>query len=276
MGIEMTLLDAPALEDLAAHTRPSTCALYLETPTNPTLRVIDLEKVCARAKAAGLPVLVDSTFATPINQRPLEFGASMVLHSATKFLGGHGDITLGVAAGSGAALRKLKELRIDMGGVPDPEAAWLLGRSLKTLPLRMRAHNENAMAAARHLEGRPDVALVHYPGLDASPAHALAKRQMSGFGGMLSFELKGGVEAARRFVAGLRIIKLLPTLGGAETTVSIPALSSHFSLTEEERARAGVTPGLIRLSAGIEAAEDILDDLDRGLEVAGRDAGSPR
>ena len=269
LGIEVTFAGMEEIEDLDRHLRPRTKVVFLETPTNPTLQVVDIQAVSAKAARAGIEVIVDNTFASPINQTPLRLGAGLVLHSATKFLAGHGDLVAGVAAASGERLSRVRDLRKEMGGVMDPEAAWILSRSLRTLPLRIRAQNANAMALARRLETHPAVERVNYPGLRSHPRHETARRQMSGFGGMLSFELKGGGAAAARFVAALGLIRLLPTLGGVETSVLIPALSSHSMISEEARRRAGVTGGLVRLSAGIEDEGDLVEELERALGAAG-------
>jgi methionine-gamma-lyase len=266
LGIEATFVPSGEVTSLARFRRERTKAVYVETPTNPTLRVVDLAEASARAREAGLPLIVDNTFATPINQRPFEAGASIVIHSATKYLAGHGDLIAGVVAASGEALESVRSLRREMGAVLDAEAAWLLARSLRTLPLRVRAQNENAARLAALLEAHPKVEKVHYPGLRSHEAHETAKRQMSGFGGMLSFELKGGEAAAKRFAESLSFVTILPTLGGVETSLLIPAVSSHSMISEEARRAAGVTPGLVRLSAGIEEWEDLEREIAGALE----------
>jgi len=270
LGIEITWLGAseligPGLRSaLLGAGRETTRAVLLETPANPTLRVVDLGGVSEVARARGWTVMVDNTFASPINQLPLALGADVVVHSATKYLAGHSDLTAGFVVASGDVLERLRELRIDLGGCLDPSVAWLLSRSMKTLALRVSAQNENAMAVARHLDGRAGVLRVHYPGLAAHPGHAVAARQMSGFGGMLSFELEKPDDASR-VIGALRMIRLAPTLGGIDTTASLPAFSSHVKLTPEERRRDGIGEGLIRLSIGIEDSADILADLDQAL-----------
>ncbi|MBI3450744.1 MAG: PLP-dependent transferase [Acidobacteria bacterium] len=266
MGVELTIVGTEELESPGDHRRPNSKALFCESPTNPTLRVLDLDATCRRAREAGLIVIADNTFATPIHQNPLAAGASFSIHSATKYLAGHGDLIAGIVAANGEHLARLRDLRIELGGSLDPDAGWVLARSLKTLPLRVRAQSANAMAIAARLESHAAVARVHYPGLPSHPRHAVARRQMrGGFGGMLSFELKGGEGAARRFVEGLSLVRLLPTLGGIETSVSLPAFSSHFSLSPEARAAAGVTDGLVRLSLGIEETSDLVEEIDRAL-----------
>ena len=251
-------------ERLSSAGRPATRALLLESPCNPTMRVVDLEAVCRLARQRGWVVLIDNTIASPVHQRPFAFGCDVIIHSATKYLAGHDDLTAGFALASGEHLSRIRQLRIDLGGCLDASAAWLLARSMKTLSLRVTAQTDNAMAVARHLESHPRVARVHYPGLPSHPDHTLAARQMSGFGSLLSFDLAGGVDAAR-FVDSLRLIRLVPTFGGLATTVTVPAASSHFGLTREARLRMGVGDGLVRLSAGIEDAADIIADLDRAL-----------
>jgi methionine-gamma-lyase len=269
LGLEVTFAPASQIAALDRFLAPNTRAVHLETPTNPTLRVVDVAEVARRGREAGVAVIVDNTFATPVNQRPLALGATMSIHSATKFLGGHGDLLAGVVAAGGAALERIREVRKETGAILDVEAGWLLDRSLKTLAIRVEAQNRNAAAMAGHLAGRPEVAAVHYPGLPDHPGHAIARRQMTGgFGGLVAFEMKGGAAAAARFVEALELIPLLPTLGGVETSVLVPAVSSHSMIPEEARRRAGVTGGLIRLSAGIEDAADLLADLDRGLSAA--------
>lgn len=265
LGIEVSFASLEEIDGIGRLLRPNTKAIYLETPTNPTIDVVDIAAVGATAKAAGVELIVDNTFASPVNQQPLRLGAGLVLHSATKFLAGHGDLIAGVVAGRGERLERIRSFRKETGGVLDPEAAWILSRSLRTLPLRIRAQNANASALARALERSPRVGRVHYPGLASHPGHGVARRQMSGFGGMLSFELKGGAEAARRFVEALEFVPLLPTLGGVETSVLIPSLSSHSMISAEARRQAGVTDGLVRLSAGVEDEADLIAEVERAL-----------
>jgi len=243
--------------------------VYLETPANPTLRLVDIEAVARAAHRLGCLVCADNTFATPVNQRPMTLGADIVVHSATKYLAGHSDLTAGFVLAGASTVQKVRELRTEMGAVLDPSAGWLLSRSMKTLALRVAAQNANAMEVSRHLAAHPRVARVNHPGLPDHPGHEIAARQMSGFGGMLSFELKPGKEsaarAAARAVESLRLIRLLPTLGGVESNAMVPAVSSHRSLSPEERARVGVGDGLIRLSLGIEDPRDLIRDLDQAL-----------
>ncbi|MDP1568615.1 MAG: aminotransferase class I/II-fold pyridoxal phosphate-dependent enzyme [Vicinamibacterales bacterium] len=241
--------------------------LYLETPTNPTLKVVDLARLAAAAHRAGAIVIVDNTFATPINQQPLALGADLVIHSATKFIGGHGDAMGGVVCGRRDLTDRIYRWREIAGGALDAQNAFLLLRSLKTLGLRIARQNDNAMGVSRYLETHPAVARVHYPGLPSHAAHAIAARQMSGFGGMLSFELRGGLEAATRVLDHLDYAYLAANLGQVETVAGPPSLTSHVELTAEERAAAGVPEGLIRYSVGIEDLDDLIGDLRSALDA---------
>jgi len=239
--------------------------LYLESPTNPTLKVADLAAAARLGHAAGAVVMVDNTFASPVLQSPLELGADLVVHSLTKYLSGHGDTTGGLVAGSLERLKPIREHMVALGGIIDPLAAFLILRGIKTLKVRVERISENALSVARHLEAHPNVRKVNYPGLASSPFHEVAARQMRGFGGMLSFELDADLDGTRRVVDAFELIKIIPSLGSVETTLLLPAVSSHYKLTPQERERIGVPDGLIRLSVGIEEVEDILEDLDRGL-----------
>jgi methionine-gamma-lyase len=241
--------------------------LYLESPTNPTLKVVDMEAAAGLAHAAGASVVVDSTFATPILQRPLEQGVDLVVHSLTKYLGGHGDTTGGLVAGSTDVMKELRSRLIDLGGIMDPLAAFLMLRGAKTVGVRVERSAANAMAVARHLEDHPGVRMVNYPGLESSPWHGAAAKQMSAFGGMLSFEVDGDLQAAHRVVDTLKLIRIIPSLGSVDTTLLLPAVSSHYKFSKEEREAMGVPDGLIRLSVGIEGIDDIRQDLDRGLSA---------
>jgi cystathionine gamma-synthase len=239
--------------------------LYLESPTNPTLKVLDLARLSAAAKRAGAITIVDNTFATPINQNPIALGADLVIHSATKYLGGHGDVLGGVVCGRRDLVEKVYHYRELTGPSLQAHAAFLLLRSLKTLGLRVKRHNENALALARYLEQQPQVGRVYYPGLESHPGYGIARRQMRGFGGVLSFELKGGFEAVTRFLPRLRYAILAANLGQVETIVGPPATTSHVELTAEERAAAGVPEGLIRYAVGIEDVDDLQADLEQAL-----------
>jgi len=244
---------------------PRTKALYIETPTNPTLRLVNLEKALAFAKEWDLVSLIDNTFASPVLQKPIEMGFDFVLHSATKYLGGHSDLIAGVAASSRRWIDEVRHNIINFGGSMDPEAAYLLIRGMKTLDVRVRRQCATALEIAKYLERHPKVARVHYPGLVSHPDHALARRQMKGFGGMLSFVLKGGLAAARRFCDRVRIFLLAASLGGTESLVVLPIYTSHYNLSPEELRAAGVSPGTVRVSIGLEDPADLIADLRQAL-----------
>ena len=244
---------------------PRTKVLYIETPTNPTLRLVDLQKAIAFAKEWDLLALIDNTFASPVLQKPLAMGFDLVMHSATKYLSGHSDVIAGAAAGRHSLIEKIRDMIIYLGGSMDPEAAYLLIRGMKTLELRVRRQCETALAVARFLEKHPKVARVHYPGLASHPDYALAKRQMKGFGGMIAFDLKGGLAAARRFCDRTRVFLLAVSLGGAESLVVLPMYSSHYRMTVAELRAAGVEPGTVRASIGLEDAGDLIEDLRQAL-----------
>jgi cystathionine beta-lyase/cystathionine gamma-synthase len=265
-GVETTFVEPTDVSEIKSAVRDNTRILYVETPTNPTLKLVDLEKVAEIAGQRGAKVLVDSTFASPYNQQPLKFGCSLALHSATKYLAGHNDVTAGAVAGLRKLVEPIKKLRRTLGGVLDPHAAWLLSRGMKTLALRMERHNSNGQNVAEYLQSHPKVSTVHYPGLSTHPQHALAKRQMKGFGGVVSFELKGDLNFTIRFVDNLKLALLGASLGGAETLVSQPSTASHYFMDPEERRKAGISDSLVRLSLGIEDAEDIVSDIEQALE----------
>ena len=241
--------------------------LYLETPTNPTLKVLDLQRLLDAGRNAGAVTVVDNTFATPINQRPLELGADLVVHSATKFLGGHADALGGVLCGARDLVSRVDHYRGITGAALDPTAAYLLLRGMKTLQLRIERQSESAMTIARHLSAHPAIASVHYPGLDTDPGHGVASRQMRRYGGIVSFELDGGVEAMRRFLPRLRYAHRAANLGSVETVVGPPSTTSHVELTAEERAAAGIPEALVRYSVGIEDPDDLIADLDQALSA---------
>jgi len=265
-GVETSFVEATDLNDLESAIKDDTKVVYLETPTNPTLKVVDLAKVgeIVRQKCDGR-VLVDNTFASPYNQQPLRFGCDLTIHSATKYLGGHNDVTAGAVAGSRELIDPIKKLRRTLGGVLDPHAAWLLLRGMKTLALRMEKHNLNAQRVAEYLESNPKVRRVYYPGLSTSTQHSIASRQMKGFGGVLSFELEGDLNRTMRFVDSLKLALLGVSLGGSETLVSQPSTASHYFMKPEEREKAGINDSLIRLSLGTEDAEDIIADLEQAF-----------
>lgn len=264
MGITVRHVDT----DLAGIERlvnPRTKALYIETPTNPSLRLVDLRKAAAFAKEWDLISLIDNTFATPILQKPLEFGFDLVLHSATKYLAGHSDVVAGAVAGRNSLIHKVREMVIYLGGSMDPEAAFLLIRGIKTLEVRVKTQCATAMTVAKYLEKHPKVARVHFPGLASHPDHRLAKKQMKGFGAMLAFDMKGGLPAARRFCDRTRVFLLAASLGGGESLVLLPMYSSHYRMSEKELRAAGVAPSTVRVSVGLESPADLIEDLRQAL-----------
>ncbi|HEV3253148.1 MAG TPA: aminotransferase class I/II-fold pyridoxal phosphate-dependent enzyme [Candidatus Acidoferrales bacterium] len=242
-----------------------TRALYVETPTNPALRLVDLRQAVAVARRYNLVSLIDNTFASPILQKPLALGADIVLHSATKYLAGHSDLIAGAAIGSRKWIKAVRENVIYFGGSMDPGAAYLLIRGLKTLELRVRRQCESALAVAKFLARHPKVARVHYPGLPSHPDHKIARKQMSGFGGMLAFDMKGGLTAARRFCDRARVFLMAASLGGAESLVILPIYTSHYRMSREELRLAGVEPGTVRVSVGLEDSGDLIEDLRQAL-----------
>jgi methionine-gamma-lyase len=254
--------DLAGMEELVT---PRTKALYVETPTNPTLRLVDLHKAVAFAKKHKLVSIIDNTFATPVLQQPIAMGFDLVVHSATKALAGHSDIIAGVAVGNKEWMERMRHMVIYLGGSMDPDAAFLLNRGIKTLGLRVQRQCENAMAVAEFLEKHPQVARVHYPGLQSHPDHALAKKQMGGFGSMLAFDVKGGLPAARRFCDRVQLFLLAASLGGVESLVVLPAYTSHYNMSDEELLRAGVAPGTVRVSIGVEDSADLIADLQQAL-----------
>jgi cystathionine beta-lyase/cystathionine gamma-synthase len=245
--------------------QPNTAALLMEVPVNPTLRVGDVAAAAGAAHERGIPLIVDATFATPINFRPLEHGADLVFHSATKYLGGHSDLTAGVVAGLAPRVAEVKELHKSFGPVLDPHAVWLLERGVKTLDVRMARHNANGLAVASWLERHQAVERVYYPGLASHPDHARAASLFSGFGGVVSFMARGGDAAALRVTQRLRLMCVAPSLGGVETLVSMPLYTSHAALTPAQRHAAGIGDGFVRLALGIEDAADLIADLEQAL-----------
>ncbi|MGA7229275.1 MAG: cystathionine gamma-synthase family protein [Acidimicrobiia bacterium] len=264
-GVETVLCDTTDFEAIEGAIVNGCDLLYLETPTNPTLKVLDLERLIEAGHREGAPVVVDNTFATPINQNPLALGADLVVHSATKFLGGHADALGGVVVGSSDLVAKIFHYREINGATLHPMAAYLLLRGMKTLHLRIARQNESAQAIAEYLEGHPKVAKVNYPGLPSHPQHDVARRQMRGFGGMLSFSLGEDLEEVRKFLPRLRLAHAAANLGSVETIIGPPATTSHVEVPREERAALGIPEGLIRYSTGIEEVTDLLDDLDQAL-----------
>ena len=253
------------LEGIEKLVGPATKALYVETPTNPSLRLVDLQKAAAFARKHGLVSIVDNTFASPALQKPIEMGFDIVVHSATKYLGGHSDIIAGAAAGSRKWMERVRSNVIYLGGSMDPGAAFLLIRGMKTLGVRVAKQCETAMAVAKFLARHPKVARVHYPGLPSHPDHLLAKKQMRGFGAMMAFDMKGGVKAARRFCDRVKIFLMAASLGGVESLVVLPIYTSHYRMSLEELKAAGVVPGTVRMSVGLEDAADLIEDLRQAL-----------
>ena len=260
-------LPVAELARLAAHAGPRTKVVVVESPTNPMVEVVDLAALASAAHDRGIAVFVDNTFATPVLQRPLALGADLVMHSLSKALGGHSDLIGGALVGARARIDAAHALLKVLGGCMDPHTAFLVHRGLKTVHLRVRRQCENALAVARALEGHPKVSRVVYPGLAAHPGHAIARRQMSAFGGVVAFVVKGGVAGAEAFYDGLSVVARAASLGGVESLVSLPVLTSHHMMTEGQLAEAGVDPGSVRLSLGVEDAEDVIADVLRALET---------
>jgi cystathionine gamma-lyase len=269
-GIETTFVPLEDPASLAAALRPNTRMVWLETPTNPLLRVIDLRACINIAADARVPVWVDNTFATPALQRPLEMGATAVVHSTTKYLNGHSDVVGGAIVVNDSELHtRLAYLQNAIGAVPGPNDAWLVLRGIKTLDVRMERHCKNAALVAEFLALHSRVSRVNYPGRPDHPQHGIAARQMRGFGGMVSFELKGGLEVARRVVSSTRLFSLAESLGGVESLIEAPALMTHASIPRELRLERGLADGLVRLSVGIEDPADLISDLEQALAKAG-------
>ncbi|WP_265571153.1 methionine gamma-lyase [Sphingomicrobium nitratireducens] len=266
-GIVVRHVDLTDLDALAAAIGPKTRAVYFETPANPNMRIVDIEAVSSLARGGGALTIVDNTYATPYLTRPISFGADLVVHSATKYLGGHGDVVAGIVAGSAELIGeiRMKGLKDMTGAVMNPLAAMLVMRGLKTLPLRMERHSHSAGIVARWLDAHPAVDTVFYPGLENDPGHAVAKRQMADFGGMVAFELKGGMGAGMDLIRRVELIHCAVSLGNAETLIQHPASMTHSTYAPEARALHGISEGLVRLSVGLEAPEDILADLDAAL-----------
>lgn len=265
LGLSTSLVDTMDFGALEGGIRKNTRIIYIETPTNPTLKLVDIGKAAKLAHARGAVLMVDNTFASPINQNPLELGADVVLHSATKYLNGHADLIAGAAVANKEKAHKIKMMRRDFGGTLDPLPAWLILRGMKTMALRVRQQNSNAMALAEVLSRHRKVAEVHYPGLKDHPQHQLAKRQMKGFGGMLSFVVKGTTRDAMKFTESVRVASLAASLGGVETLVSQPYNMTHTQMSAKEREATGIPETLVRVSVGIEDEEDLVSDFERAL-----------
>ena len=268
-GLEFSYVDMSDARNVERGLRPETKLVWIESPTNPMLKIVDLAAVAGMARAHGALTVVDNTFATPYFQRPLEHGIDLVAHSTTKYLNGHSDVIGGAVVTRDAALHdRLRFLQNAVGGVPSPLDSFLVLRGLKTLHVRMQRHAESATALARWLEGHPQVERVTYPGLPSHPQHALAARQMKGFGGMLTFVLRGGLPAAKAFLEAVRVFACAESLGGVESLIEHPAIMTHASVPRETREALGIADGFIRASVGIEAVEDLVADLERGFAAA--------
>lgn len=264
-GIDSTVVDQTDAAAFESAIRPNTKLIIVETPSNPVMKITDLRAVSAAARKHGALTIADNTFATPINQHPLELGIDLVFHSATKYFGGHSDLIAGTVMGSSSLIERIWNTSVVLGTALAPFDSWLLLRGVRTLALRVGRQNENGLALARFLESHPAVKAVHYPGLTRHPQHELAKQQMTGFGGMLSFELKGGAAAAVHFLENVRLASHAASLGGVETLVVGAAANFLHYMTEEEAERLGLSRGLVRVSAGIEAADDLIADFDQAL-----------
>ncbi len=265
LGVETTFVETTNYDQHTRAIRPNTKLLYVESPTNPMLKVVDLRKVASLAKQHGLISMIDGTFATPINQLPVEFGIDLVLHSGTKYFAGHSDLICGAVAGRKDLVETIHATRTTLGGNMDPHAAWLLLRGIKTLAVRVQRQNENALRVAEYLAQNRRVKRVYYPFAEGHPQHALAMEMMQGGGGVLSFEVDGTGEDARRLSESMNLFTLAPSLGGVDSLVSIPVLTSHAMISAEHRRKMGVTEQMIRLSVGIENVDDLIADLDQAL-----------
>lgn len=265
-GVEVSTVPAGDYQRMEEAVRQTTRLIFSESPTNPYNRILDLERVAAIGRRHRIKTVIDATFATPINQRPLEFGIDLVIHSATKYLGGHNDLMAGAVLGARDLVGAIRDLQAVTGAVPDPFAAYLLIRGIKTLALRVARQNDNAQRIAEFLEAHPKIARVHYAGLPSHPEHELAVRQMRGFGGVVSFEVHGDLQAASRLVDACRIPRIAPSLGGVESLIEQPALMSFYELTTEERLQVGIKDTLVRYSVGVEDAEDLIADLGQALD----------
>ncbi len=266
MGIEVTLVNPMEPRAWRRALKKTTRVIFLESPVNPTCRVLELGSLQHLAHSEGIALVVDSTFASPINFRPIEHGVDVVIHSATKYLNGHHDILAGVVCGNEPLIEEVRRKMMVWGQAPDPFACWLLERGLKTLDVRVKRQNENAMQIAEWCSKRPEIAKVHYPGLPSHPDHEIAKSLLDGFGGMMAIELKGAGPAALRFVKELKLFTHAASLGGVDSLVIEPRFSSHEHMTVEERAKTGIPDGFLRMSIGIENAEDLIADIEQALQ----------
>lgn len=264
-GIEFSFAEDASAEALEKEIQKNTKVIYIETPSNPLLKITDLEKVSALAKKHGLISMIDNTFASPVNQNPIDFGIDLVIHSATKYMGGHSDILAGAVVGSKDHIDRVFQLAKNFGGSLSDYTVWLLERSLKTMGIRVKAQNQNAQQLAEFLNGNEDVAAVYYPGLKDHPLHEVARAQMKGFGGMLSFELKAELDV-QQFMKNLQLIKPSMSLAGVESTILLPSKTSHGLLSQEEREKQGIKDNLLRFSVGIEEADDLQDDILQAIK----------
>jgi cystathionine gamma-synthase len=270
-GVHHTSLESGDFDGLERAITPETKLVLCESPTNPHLLCLDLERLASVVKKhRGVRTLVDATFATPVNCRPAELGIDLVAHSATKYLAGHNDVLAGFVCGKSGLVSVIRDLRGVLGAVADPHAAYLVGRGVKTLGLRVERQNETGLAVARALESHRAVERVYYPGLASHPSHAVAAKQMRGFGGVVSFVVRGGLEGAQRVVDRMQLARIGPSFGGVESLVEQPAVMSYYEMTTEQRAAVGIEDGLVRLSVGIEDAEDLLADIEHALSESNR------
>lgn len=266
LSIELTLVNSENMNQFEQAIRSDTTLVFVETPANPTLTLVDIQQVANTIKEKGNALfVVDSTFATPYNQNPLDHGADIVVHSATKYIGGHSDVVAGVCAGDKPTIDKVRKAFSFHGPKLDPFGAWLLCRGIRTLGLRMKQHNENALHIATFLEQHPKVQRVYYPFLDSHPQHTIAKHQMAGGGGMVCFEVEGGMDAGLTLISNVQLSKMAVSLGGVSSTITHPASMTHNLLPKEEREQAGITDGMLRLSVGIEETQDLIHDLEQAL-----------
>lgn len=264
-GVSTKIVSREELYNLENIVSENTKLIYFESPTNPNLQLVDLKKVADQAKKLGIITMIDNTFATPINQKPIDFGIDIVVHSATKYIGGHSDILAGVVCGTKDYIKKVYDGSKLYGATIDPFNVFLLLRSLTTFELRVKKQNENAMIVAEAMQNHPKIKSVIYPGLLDHPEHEIAKKQMTGFGGMISIDIEGGKEAAFKFVDNLELVLNATSLGGTESLASIPIITSHPSLNDDELKKAGITKGMVRISIGLEAPEDVIEDFNQAL-----------
>lgn len=270
LGIETTFLLGGKLDALSEHLRKNTRIVFFETPTNPNMEVLDISAVAETARRAGALTVVDNTFASPVNQNPLQLGADIVIHSATKYLGGHSDVTGGAAIGMAEVIQPIWGWRKNLGQMIAPEVAFLLARSLRSLPVRVRAQNQTAQSVAEFLQDHPKVSKVNYPGLPSFPGHEIAARQMRGFSGMVSFVYDGNADETAAMVDKLKLFTIAASLGGVESLVTQPITTTHHGMTPEERERRGIPDGMVRLSCGLEDAEDLIEDLRQAMDAVAK------